>query len=233
MQIGSGSSSFFWDAKRKEALMIVAFLAISQILLAYFVGRIASDGEKLLQSESALAASNQRLEQIVYQLRTTADTNYRDAITQLRQKKSAQALKQINLALVGVAESLRRPRQIPHHSRSRQHPTRLLLGSTRRLPPGGAHLPNSLPIAEVETDLTRTLEDGFHPQEGWNWEKISLPPPAKLKSSGKPGEASPPLHFRSAQSKVQTSPAPSGVKASKREVIPVPRCRFYFRLTSF
>jgi serine/threonine protein kinase len=178
--------------KRKEALMIVAFLAISQVLLAYFVGRIASDRKKLRQSESALAASNQRLEQIIYQLRTTADSNYRDAITQLRQKKSAQALKQINLALVGVAES------------SEDHAKYLIIRGHANTQLGfysealedyrqAARIsPNSLPIGEIETDLARTLEDGFHPQEGWTWEKINVTPPVKTKPAGKPSEAPPP-----------------------------------------
>lgn len=194
--------------RRREALMVVAFLALSQVLLAYFLGRIASDRKKLRQSESALGlsnqelkATNQRLEQIIFQLRTTAESNYRDAIVQLKQKRSTQALAQINLALVGVADSPERQALylIVHGHANTQlgfyHEALEDYRQAAKLSPG------SLPLAEIETDLTRALDDGFRPPEGWPWEKISVPTAIKPKALGKfpeppapPPSAAAPVH---------------------------------------
>ena len=172
--------------RRREALTVVAFLVFSQLLLTYFLGRIASDRKILRNSESALGSSlqevkaaNQRLEQIVFQLRATADVNYRDAILQLRQKRPAQALEQINLALVGVADSPERQAKylIVHgHANTQLGFYSEALDDYRQV----AHLaPAALPISEIETDLARALDDGFRPQQGWPWEKIHLAPSAK------------------------------------------------------
>jgi len=175
--------------RRKEALTVVAFLVFSQLFLAYFLGRIASERKMLRTSESALStslqeikASNQRLEQIVFQLRATADSNYRDATLQLRQKRPAQALEQINLALVGVADS---PERHAHYLLVHGHANVQLgfyseaLDDYRR----AAKLwPAALPLSEIETDLARALDDGFRPQDGWPWEKIVPPPSGKPKA---------------------------------------------------
>jgi serine/threonine protein kinase len=175
--------------RRREALMLVAFLAVSQILLAYFLGRIASDRRKLRQSEGALGlsyqelkATNQRLEQIIFQLRTTADSNYRDAIMQLKQRRPAQALAQINLALVGAADSTERQAlyMVVHgHANTQLGFYSEALEDYRQ----AARLsPSLLPLGEIETDLSKALDDGFRPSEGWPWEKINLPPAVKPKA---------------------------------------------------
>lgn len=206
--------------RKHEALMIVGFLALSQILLAYFLGQIASDRKKLRQSEGALSASNQdlktanqRLEQIVYQLRATADSNYRDAIMQLKQKRSAQALAQINLALVGVADSPERQAQylIVHgHANTQLGFYSEALEDYRQ---ASKIAPKLLPLNEIETDLSKALDDGFRPSEGWSWEKINLPAATKPKALGKFTEHTPP----------PSPQAPPGPKAQPPHPLPVPK----------
>jgi serine/threonine protein kinase len=161
--------------RRREAVMVGCFFILSQLSLAYFLGRITADKKNLMKSQSALAASNQRLEQIVYQLRKTASNNYLDAITQLRFKKPNEALKQINLALVGVADV---PATQSRYLVARGHANTQLgfyaeaLDDYRQ---ASQLSPGSVPIPEIEADLNRAMEDGLRPHEGWSWEKIDMP----------------------------------------------------------
>ncbi len=184
--------------RRREAVLVGCFLVLSQLLLTYFLGRIAADRKMLRTSESALGESNlelksanQRLEQIVYQLRNTADSNYKDALTQLRQRKPSQALAQINLALVGVADS---PRTQARYLVARGHANTQLGFYSEALDDyrQAAHLfPGCIPFDEIETDLSRALDDGFRPPEGWGWEKIDVPIPGKPKQPPKLPAATP------------------------------------------
>jgi tetratricopeptide (TPR) repeat protein len=170
--------------RRREAVLVGCFLVISQLLLAYFLNWIAADRKMLRQNERTLASknlelntTNQRLEQIVYQLRNTAERNYRDAGTLLLEKRSSQALAQINLALVGVTDS---PKMQARYLIVRGHANTQLGFYTQALDDYRQVAtidPNALPFAEIEADLVRALEDGFRPPEGWPWEKKGLPAP--------------------------------------------------------
>jgi serine/threonine protein kinase len=170
--------------RRREAVLVGCFLVISQLLLAYFLNWIAADRKILRQNERTLAsknselnAANQRLEQIVYQLRNTAERNYRDAGTLLQEKRSSQALAQINLALVGVTDS---PKMQARYLIIRGHANTQLGFYTQALEDYrqvAAIDSSALPFAEIEADLARALEDGFRPPEGWPWEKKGLPAP--------------------------------------------------------
>lgn len=171
--------------RRREAILVGCFFILSQLSLAYFLGRITSDKKMLLESQSALAASNQRLEQIVFQLRKTANNNYHDAIAHLRQKKPYEALKQINLALVGVADV---PATQSRYLTARGHANAQLgfyaeaLDDYRQ---ASQLSPGSIPISEIEADLNRAMEDGLRPHEGWSWEKIDMPASAKPRQQQK------------------------------------------------
>jgi serine/threonine protein kinase len=168
--------------RRREAVLAGCFLVISQLLLFYFLNWIASDRKMLRLNERTLAAknlelntANQRLEQIVYQLRNTAERNYRDAANLLQDRRSSQALAQINLALVGVMDS---PKMQARYLIIRGHANTQLGFYTQALEDYRqvvAIEANALPIAEIETDLARALEDGFRPPEGWAWERMGLP----------------------------------------------------------
>lgn len=170
--------------RRREAVLVGGFLVLSQLLLAYFLNWIAADRKILRQNERTLAAknlelnsTNQRLEQIVYQLRSTAERNYRDAAVLLQEKRSSQALAQINLALVGVMDS---PKMQARYLIIRGHANTQLGFYTQALEDYrqvAAIDPNALPFNDIETDLARALEDGFRPPEGWVWEKKGLPTP--------------------------------------------------------
>jgi eukaryotic-like serine/threonine-protein kinase len=168
--------------RRREAVLVGCFLVISQLLLAYFLNWIAADRKMLRLSERTLAAknlelntANQRLEQIVYQLRNTAERNYRDAATLLQEKRSSQALAQINLALVGVTDS---PKMQSRYLIIRGHANTQLGFYTQALEDYrqvAAIDASTLPLADIEADLARALEDGFRPPEGWAWERMGLP----------------------------------------------------------
>lgn len=170
--------------RRREAVLAGCFLVFSQLLLGYFLNWIAADRKVLRQNERALAAknlelntTNQRLEQIVYQLRSTAERNYRDAAVLLQEKRSSQALAQINLALVGVMDS---PKMQARYLIIRGHANTQLGFYTQALEDYrqvAAIDPAALPLSEIEMDLSRALEDGFRPPEGWPWEKKGLPTP--------------------------------------------------------
>ncbi len=174
--------------RRRESLLVVCFLVFSQVLLAYFLGRIASDRTKLRDSEAALSESikdlrntNQRLEQIVFQLRNTAESNYKDAVQQLRQRQPTRALAQINLALVGVAES---PLTQAKYLIIRGHANTQLGFYTEALEDyrqAARNFPGCVPLDEIETDISRVLDDSTRPPEGWAWEKIDMPGNAKSK----------------------------------------------------
>jgi serine/threonine protein kinase len=170
--------------RRREAVLVGCFLILSQLLLAYFLNWIAADRKMLRLSERTLAVknlelntANQRLEQIVYQLRSTAERNYRDAAVLLQEKRSSQSLAQINLALVGVTDS---PKMQARYLIIRGHANTQLgfytqaLEDYRRV---AAIEPNALPLADIEMDLARALEDGVRPPDGWAWERIGLPAP--------------------------------------------------------
>jgi tetratricopeptide (TPR) repeat protein len=187
--------------RRREALIVVGFLIFSQLLLTYFLSQIAKDRRNLRASETALAesnqdlkTSNQRLEQIVYQLRNTAEINYRDAEVQLRKKRPTQALAQINLALVGgVAESgATRARYliIRGHANTQLGFYTEALEDYRQ---AAAYAPDSIPFDEIEKDLTRVLEDGIRPSEGWSWERVDVPNTGKLKQQLKSVNDMPPV----------------------------------------
>jgi hypothetical protein len=153
-------------------------------LLAYFLNWIAADRKMIRQNERTLAAknlelnsTNQRLEQIVYQLRSTAERNYRDAAVLLQEKRSSQALAQINLALVGVTDS---PKMQARYLVIRGHANTQLGFYTQALEDYRQVVaidPAALPLSDIEADLARALEDGFRPPEGWPWEKKGLPAP--------------------------------------------------------
>lgn len=168
--------------RRREAVLVGCFLVISQLLLSYFLNWIAADRKMLRLSERTLATknlelntANQRLEQIVYQLRNTAERNFRDAANLLQEKRSSQALAQINLALVGVTDS---PKMQARYLIIRGHANTQLgfytqaLEDYRQVAVIDAA---SLPLPSIEMDLARALEDGFRPAEGWAWEKTGLP----------------------------------------------------------
>jgi serine/threonine protein kinase len=168
--------------RRREAVLVGCFLVISQLLLAYFLNWIAADRKMLRLSERTLATknlelntANQRLEQIVYQLRNTAERNYRDAANLLQEKRSSQALAQINLALVGVTDS---PKMQARYLIIRGHANTQLGFYTQALEDYrqvAAIDATTLPLADIEADLARALEDGFRPPEGWAWERMGLP----------------------------------------------------------
>jgi len=168
--------------RRREAVLVGCFLVISQLLLAYFLNWIAADRKMLRLSERTLASknlelntANQRLEQIVYQLRNTAERNYRDAASLLQDKRSSQALAQINLALVGVTDS---PKMQARYLIIRGHANTQLGFYTQALEDYrqvAAIDAAALPLGSIEMDLARALEDGFRPPEGWAWEKTGLP----------------------------------------------------------
>ena len=168
--------------RRREAVLVGCFLVVSQLLLAYFLNWIAADRKMLRLSERTLAAknlelntANQRLEQIVYQLRNTAERNYRDAASLLQDKRSSQALAQINLALVGVTDS---PKMQARYLVIRGHANTQLGFYTQALEDYrqvAAIEATLLPLVDIEADLARALEDGFRPSEGWVWEKTGLP----------------------------------------------------------
>ncbi len=171
--------------RRREAVLVACFFVLSQLLLAYFLGRITSDKKILLKSQIALASSNQRLEQIVFQLRKTANNNYRDAINQLRLKKPNEALKQINLALVGVADI---PATQSRYLVARGHANAQLGFYAEALEDyrqASLLSPGNVPIPEIEADLTRAMEDGMRPHEGWLWEKIDMPASLKPRQQQK------------------------------------------------
>jgi serine/threonine protein kinase len=170
--------------RRREAVLVGCFLIISQLLLAYFLNWIAADRKMIRQNERTLAvknlelnSTNQRLEQIVYQLRSTAERNYRDAAVLLQEKRSSQALAQINLALVGVTDS---PKMQARYLVIRGHANTQLGFYTQALEDYRQVVaidPAALPLSDIEADLARALEDGFRPPEGWPWEKKGLPAP--------------------------------------------------------
>ena len=168
--------------RRREAVLVGCFLVLSQLLLAYFLNWIAADRKMLRLSERTLATknlelntANQRLEQIVYQLRNTAERNYRDAANLLQDKRSGHALAQINLALVGVTDS---PKMQARYLIIRGHANTQLGFYTQALEDYrqvAAIETAILPLSDIEKDLAQALENGFRPQEGWPWEKMGLP----------------------------------------------------------
>ena len=168
--------------RRREAVLVGCFLVLSQLLLAYFLNWIAADRKMLRLSERTLATknlelntANQRLEQIVYQLRNTAERNYRDAANLLQEKRSSHALAQINLALVGVTDS---PKMQARYLIIRGHANTQLGFYTQALEDYrqvAAIETSILPLSDIEKDLAQALENGFRPQEGWPWEKMGLP----------------------------------------------------------
>jgi serine/threonine protein kinase len=168
--------------RRREAVLVGCFLVVSQLLLGYFLNWIAADRKILRLNERTLAAknlelntANQRLEQIVYQLRNTAERNYRDAANLLQDRRSSQALAQINLALVGVTDS---PKMQARYLVIRGHANTQLgfytqaLEDYRQVAAIDATL---LPLADIEADLAHALENGLRPSEGWAWERTGLP----------------------------------------------------------
>jgi serine/threonine protein kinase len=168
--------------RRREAVLVGCFLVFSQLLLAYFLNWIAADRKMLRLSERTLATknlelntANQRLEQIVYQLRNTAERNYRDAANLLQDKRPSHALAQINLALVGVTDS---PKMQSRYLIIRGHANTQLGFYTQALDDYrqvAAIETATLPLSDIEKDLAQALENGFRPQEGWPWEKMGLP----------------------------------------------------------
>ena len=168
--------------RRREAVLVGCFLVISQLLLAYFLNWIAADRKMLRLSERTLATknlelntANQRLEQIVYQLRNTAERNYRDAASLLQDKRSSQALAQINLALVGVTDS---PKMQARYLIIRGHANTQLGFYTQALEDYrqvAAIESAILPLSDIERDLSHALENGVRPVEGWAWERTGLP----------------------------------------------------------
>jgi serine/threonine protein kinase len=168
--------------RRREAVLVGCFLVISQLLLAYFLNWIAADRKMLRLSERTLAtknlelnSANQRLEQIVYQLRNTAERNYRDAASLLQEKRSSQALAQINLALVGVTDS---PKMQARYLIIRGHANTQLGFYTQALEDYrqvAAIEATILPLPDIERDLFQALENGVRPAEGWAWERTGLP----------------------------------------------------------
>jgi serine/threonine protein kinase len=168
--------------RRREAVLVGCFLIVSQLLLGYFLNWIAADRKILRLNERTLAAknlelntANQRLEQIVYQLRNTAERNYRDAAILLQDRRSSQALAQINLALVGVTDS---PKMQARYLIIRGHANTQLGFYTQALEDYRQVAvidPSLLPLSDIEADLARALENGFRPPEGWAWERTGLP----------------------------------------------------------
>jgi serine/threonine protein kinase len=167
--------------RRQEALLAVTFLVISQLLLGGFLWRLAVDRRVLRENESALAeknqslkSKNQQLEQIVFQLRSTAARNFEDALTQLRQRRGAQALSQINLALVGGADSPKT--QAKYLIVRGLANTQLGFYSEAAIDFRQAAQadPECIPVEQMESDLELALEEGVHPAEGWPWEKREL-----------------------------------------------------------
>ncbi|MEI6870886.1 MAG: hypothetical protein WCL08_01255 [Verrucomicrobiota bacterium] len=167
--------------RRREAVVAVCFLVLSHVLLAGFFLRMASDRRKLRENESSLAiangdlyAKNQRLEQIVFQLRSTAERNFENALLQIRQKHVGQALSQINLALVGVSDSTK--------AQARFLTVRGLVNTqlgfyseaVTDFRQADAADPGSIPLALMEADLETGMILGGRPPGGWEWEESEL-----------------------------------------------------------
>ena len=167
--------------RRREAVLAVCFLVVSHFLLAGFFLRMASDRRKLWENENSLAvanadlyAKNQRLEQIVFQLRSTAERNFENALLQIRQKHVGQALSQINLALVGVGGSTR--------AQARFLTVRGLVNTQlgfysealTDFRQADAADPGSIPLAQMEADLENGMTLGGRPSGGWKWEESQL-----------------------------------------------------------
>ena len=167
--------------RRREAVVAVCFLVLSHVLLAGFFLRMASDRKKLRENEGSLAianwdlyAKNQRLEQIVFQLRSTAERNFENALLQIRQKHVGQALSQINLALVGVSDSTK--------AQARFLTVRGLVNTqlgfyseaVTDFRQADAADPGSIPLARIEADLEIGMRLGGRPSGGWEWEGSEL-----------------------------------------------------------
>jgi serine/threonine protein kinase len=168
--------------RRREAILLGSFLVLSQVVLAFFFARLATDRKKLRNSQEALAKSNtelresyEHLEQIFFQLRSAAERNYHDAISLLKSKQPTGALEQINLAIIVAPEG---STQRACYLIVRAH-ARVTLGFFKEAlddyREASLGIPGLLPMDQIQSDLEQAIEDGGRPKEGWVWEKV-VPP---------------------------------------------------------
>ena len=168
--------------RKREAILIGTFFLLSQVVLAFFLGRLAKDRKQLRTSQDALAKSNtelresyEHLEQIFFQLRSAAERNYQDALALLKSKQPTGALEQINLAIIAAPD---RSKQRACYLIVRAH-ARTALGFFKEAledyQEAADIIPGLLPIDQIQSDIAQAMEDGSRPRDGWLWEKITPP----------------------------------------------------------